>query len=135
MSAKVMRWKLIAGLFLVFVLGILTGSVGTGFYLKHRLVPFVKDPVARKTFIMKRLSRELNLTQNQKNKIEPIVEQMIAKRRQYYLKNRPELKEIMNQGFAQMREELNEDQKKKLEVLREKYRRRRGERESKRRDE
>ena len=132
MSAKVIRWKLILGLLLVFVLGILAGSVGTGFYLKHRFAPLIKEPRARKTFIMKKLSKELNLTLDQKTKIEPIVEQMIEKRREYYLKNRPEIKTIMDQGFAQIREELNEDQKKKLDGLREKFHRRRGERDPKR---
>ena len=132
MSAKVIRWKLILGLLLVFVLGILAGSVGTGLYLKHRLAPLIKEPRARKTFIMKRLSKELNLTPDQKTKIDPIVEQMIEKRREYYLKNRPEIKTIMDQGFAQIREELNEDQKKKLDGLREKFHRRRGERDPKR---
>jgi len=132
MSAKVIRWKLIAGLLLVFVLGILAGSLGTGFYLKHRLAPLIKEPRARKTFIMKRLSKELNLTPDQKTKIDPIVEQMIEKRREYYLKNRPEIKTIMDQGFAQIREELNEDQKKKLDGLREKFHRRRGEGDPKR---
>jgi hypothetical protein len=131
MSAKVIRWKLISGLLLVFVLGILAGSLGTGFYLKHRLAPLIKEPRARKTFIMKRLSKELNLTSDQKTKIDPLVEQMIEKRREYYLKNRPEIKTIMDQGFAQIREELNEDQKKKLDVLREKFHRRRGERDPK----
>jgi len=132
MSTKVIRWKLISGLLLVFVLGILAGSLGTGFYLKHRLAPLIKEPRARKTFIMKRLAKELNLTSDQKTKIDPLVEQMIEKRREYYLKNRPEIKTIMDQGFAQIREELNEDQKKKLDGLREKFHRRREERAPKR---
>jgi hypothetical protein len=132
MSAKVIRWKLISGLLLVFVLGILAGSLGTEFYLKHRLAPLMKDPRAKKAFIMKKLSKELNLTSDQQSKIEPLVEQMLEKRREYYLKNRPEVKTIFDQGFAQISEELNEDQKKKLDGLREKFRRRRGERDPKR---
>jgi hypothetical protein len=131
MSAKVIRWKLISGLLLVFVLGILAGSLGTEFYLKHRLAPLMKDSRAKKAFIMKKLSKELNLTSDQQSKIEPIVEQMLEKRREYYLKNRPEVKTIFDQGFAQIREELNENQKKKLDGLREKFHRRRGERDPK----
>jgi len=132
MTAKVIRWKLISGLLLVFVLGVLAGSVGTGFYLKHRLAPIIKEPRARKAFIMKRLSKKLNLTPNQKTKIEPIVEQMIEKRREYYRKIRPEIKRIMDQGFTQIKEELNEDQKKKLDELREKFQKHRRERKAKR---
>jgi len=132
MSAKVIRWKLISGLLLVFVLGILAGSVGTGFYLKHRLVPLIKEPRARKAFIMKRLSNKLNLTPDQQSKIEPIVNQMIEKRREYYRKTRPEIKTIMDKGFDQIKEQLNENQKKKLDELRDKFKKHRGERSAKR---
>lgn len=125
MAAKVMRWKLISGLFLVFVLGILVGSLGTGFYVKHELYPRAKKPGAKKAFIMKKLSKELNLTPNQVSKIEPIVEQMIEKRRAYYGKVRPEMEKIMDQGFTQIKAELNQEQKKKLDELREKFRKRR----------
>ncbi len=81
---------------------------------------------------MKKLSKKLNLTQSQKTKIEPIVEQMIEKRRESYGKIRPEIKTIMDQGFAQIKEELNEDQKKQLDELREKFQKRRREKEAKR---
>jgi hypothetical protein len=121
MSAKVIRWKLISGLLLVFVLGILVGSLTTGFYVKHRLAPFVKDPKARKAFIMRKLTKELQLTSTQKSKIEPIVEQMIEKRREYYLKNRPQIRKIMDQGFDQIEEQLTDNQKEKLEKLREHF--------------
>jgi hypothetical protein len=132
MSAKVIRWKLISGLLLVFVLGILAGSLGTEFYLKHRLAPLIKEPRARTAFIMKKLSRELNLTSDQKSKIQVIVEQMFEKRREYYVKHRTEIKQIMDQGFSQIREELNQAQKEKLDALREKFQNRRGERDAKR---
>jgi ATP-dependent Lon protease len=121
MSAKVIRWKLISGLLLVFFLGILVGSLTTGFYVKHRLAPFVKDPKARKAFIMRKLTKELQLTSTQKSQIEPIVEQMIEKRREYYLKNRPQIKEIMDQGFDKIEAQLTDDQKEKLEKLREHF--------------
>jgi len=131
MSAKVIRWKLISGLLLVFVLGILAGSVGTGFYLKHRLVPLIKEPRARKSFIMKRLSKKLDLTPDQQTKIEPIVNQMIEKRREYYRKTRPEIKTIMDQGFSKIKAELSEDQKKKLDELRENFKKHRRDRDAK----
>jgi uncharacterized secreted protein with C-terminal beta-propeller domain len=132
MSAKVIRWKLISGLLLVFTLGILVGSLTTGIYLKHRLVPFVKNPKARKAFIMKKLTKELQLTSTQQSKIEPIVEQMIEKRREYYLKNRPQIKEIMDQGFDQIEDQLTDNQKEKLEKLREHFRKYKRRRDAKR---
>jgi hypothetical protein len=132
MSAKVIRWKLISGLLLVFVLGILVGSVGTGFYLKHRLDPIIKKPRAGKVFIMKKLSRELSLTPDQQTKIEPIVNQMIEKRIEYYRKTRPEIKTIMDQGFAKIKKQLDDNQKEKLDELREKFKKHRREKNAKR---
>ncbi|UCG14330.1 MAG: hypothetical protein JSU72_07695 [Deltaproteobacteria bacterium] len=84
MSTTVNRWKLVSGLLLVLVLGILVGSIGTGFYLKDRFTPFQRDSRAKETFIIEKLSKELNLTSSQKTKIAPIVEQMIEKRREHH---------------------------------------------------
>jgi hypothetical protein len=119
------RWKLISGLLLVFVLGVLAGAFGTRIYLKDRFAQFRKDPKARQAFIMRKLSKELKLTQDQKIKVEEIVEQMGEKRREFFLKNRPEIKKIMDEGFAQIKKELNNDQQKKLDVLREEFEKRR----------
>ena len=132
MSATVNKWKLISGLLFVLVLGILVGSIGTGFYLKCRFAPWEKSAKAKETFIIEKLSKELHLTPDQRTKIEPFVEQMIAKRREYYMKIYPEVKTIMDQGFAQIKRELNEDQKKKLDELREKFARRKAERRARR---
>jgi len=128
MSSKGIRWKLISGLLAVLVFGILVGSTATGFYLKYRSAPLEKDTKAKGAYIIEKLSKELNLTPNQKNKIGPIVQQMIEKRRETYQRIRPEVKTIMDQGFWQIEQELNEDQKKKLEVLREKFERHRAKR-------
>ena len=89
MSEKVNKWKLIAGLLLVLFLGIVTGAIGTGVYVKYRLAPFQKGSKTKEAFILERLSKELNLTSNQKTKIGPIVKQMIEKRRAHYKKKPP----------------------------------------------
>ena len=119
------RWKLISGVVLVFVLGVLAGSMGTGFYFKHRLVPSKRDPRSRKAFIMEKLSRKLDLTQSQKIRIEKIVSKMVDRRREYFVKRRPEIRRIMDHGFSQIKKELNSDQQKKLDALREKFEKRR----------
>jgi hypothetical protein len=126
------RWKLVSGLLLVFVLGILAGAFGTRIYLKDRFTHLRKDPKARQAFIMGKLSKELELTPDQKTKIEKIVEQVGAKRREFFLKNRPEKKKIMDEGFLQIKKELNNDQQKKLDVLREEFEKRRKARDASR---
>ncbi len=126
------RWKLVSGLLLVFVLGILAGAFGTRIYLKDRFAHLRKDPKARQAFIMGKLSKELELTPDQKIKVEKIVEQMGAKRREFFLKNRPEIKKIMDEGFLQIKKELNNDQQKKLDVLRAEFEKRRKARDASR---
>ena len=126
------RWKLVSGLLLVFVLGILAGAFGTRIYLKDRFAHLRKDPKAKQAFIMRKLSKELELTQDQKIKVEKIVEQVGAKRREFFLKNRPEIKKIMDEGFLQIKKELNNDQQKKLDVLREEFEKRRKARDASR---
>lgn len=115
------RWKLIIGIALVFILGALAGSIGTGYYLKNRYPPRITDPKAKKTFILEKFSKELNLTQDQKIKVENILEQIEKKRQEYLLKNRAEIETLMDQ----MRKELNSDQQKKFDALREKFEKRR----------
>ena len=119
------RWKLISGLLLVFALGVLAGSFGTGVYLKDRLERIRKDPKARQAFIMRKLSKKLSLTPEQKIIIGKIVEQVGERRSEYYRKNRPEIKRIMDEGFSQIRKELNSDQQKKLDALRNEFEKRR----------
>ena len=126
------RWKLVSGLLLVFVLGILAGAFGTRIYLKDRFAHLRKDPKARQAFIMGKLSKELELTPDQKIKVEKIVEQTGAKRREFFLKNRPEIKKIMDEGFLQIKKELNNDQQKKLDVLRAEFEKRRKARDASR---
>ena len=126
------RWKLVSGLLLVFVLGILAGAFGTRIYLKDRFAHLRKDPKARQAFIMGKLSKELELTPDQKIKVEKIVEQVGAKRREFFLKNRPEKKKIMDEGFLQIKKELNNDQQKKLDVLRAEFKKRRKARDASR---
>ena len=126
------RWKLISGLLLVFVLGVLAGAFGTRIYLKDRFAHVRKDPKARQAFIMRKLSKELGLTPDQNIKVEKIVEQLGEKRREYYRKNRPEIKKIKDEGFLQIKKELNNDQQKKLDVLREEFEKRRKARDASR---
>ena len=118
------KWKLISGIALVFILGALVGSIGTGFYFKHRY-PRLGDHRAGKAFVMERLSKELNLTQDQKINIGKIIEQMEEKRREYFLRNWTE----MEKSIDQMKKELNNDQQKKLDALRENFEKRQKARE------
>ncbi len=111
------RWKLITGIALVFILGALAGSAGTGYYFKQRYPPHITDPEARKAFIMEKLSKDLNLTQEQKGKIGEIIGQIVQTRRDYYIKGQVEVEKLVDQ----IRKELSSDQQKKYDALRERF--------------
>ncbi len=123
------KWKLIAGVALVFILGVLVGTLGTGVYLKHRHPFFKQDPAARKTFIMKRLTRKLDLTEAQKSRIESIVDQMQKKAQKWFHEYRTKMRNFFEQSFSEMKKELSPVQQKKLDEMREKSEKRRKERE------
>ena len=121
------KTKLSIGVFLVFLVGVFAGSLGMGMYLKHqmkRFEPGVPPPPVRHGFIMKRLSRELDLTQAQRVEIEKIVKDSGAKF--FAIRNQfmPEIEEIAEKSFAAMKKKLNADQQKKLERIEEKIRNR-----------
>ena len=123
--------KLIAGVALVFIAGILVGSVGTSLYVKHHYRHFMPERGNRTAFIMKRLSKDLSLTQTQEAAIKKIVEQTEEKVREHFLQRRSEIAAIIDDGFSQMGIELDDAQKKKLDELKEKFDTRRQAREEK----
>lgn len=121
-------WKLILGVALVFIIGVFIGSVGTRIYFKHRYPPQLLEPKAKAAFIVNKLSKKLNLTQEQKNATEKIVEQMTENLHQHFLKSRSEVKAIVDESFSQVKAGLSDDQKKELDVMRDKFDKRRKER-------
>ena len=109
------RWKLIVGITLVFALGLVAGSLGTGLYFKHWVYPYkVKgDPKTRKTFVVEKLTRKLGLTENQKTRFEEIFDEVEKKRRGLH----SELRKIRAESMSLMKKELTPDQQKKLDQL------------------
>jgi hypothetical protein len=117
------KTKLSIGVFLVFLVGVLAGSLGTGIYVKYQLEKFGPGgppPPPRHGVIMKRLSRELDLTQIQRAELKKILEESRAKISAIRDQFMPKIEEIADQSFAAMKEKLNADQQKKLERIKEK---------------
>lgn len=121
------KWKLVTGVVLVFVLGVVAGSLGTGFYHKYLFARHKKDPSARKAFILKKFSQDLDLTEDQKNEFKSIIDQLEDKREELFQHGHSEFVKMMNQGLLQMKKVLNPDQKKRLDELIEEFERHRKE--------
>jgi hypothetical protein len=109
--------KLVVGIILLLLLGALAGSVGTGIYIRHRIehIRPAKPPKAH--FLLRKLSRELDLTETQQVEIGKILEEshteITALRRKFL----PEIKDITDQSFAHIKEKLDKEQKQKLDKL------------------
>ena len=105
---------------LVFALGTLVGSLVNKLYFRHRFEQFVRGghpPLAH--ILMNKVVHELDLTEAQKKDIEKIILQAEEKILSFREKYHPEFEKIMDDTIAQIKEKLNDEQKKKLDTLRE----------------
>ena len=111
------RIKLAVGIILLLLLGAVAGSVGTGIYIRHRIEHIAPGKPPKVHFLLRKLSRELDLTEAQQVEIGKILDEshteITALRRKFF----PEIKEITDQSFALIKEKLNEEQKQKLDKL------------------
>ena len=68
--------KVCVGILLIFIMGMLAGTLGTGFFIKHRIGRFIQGggppPPIR---ILERLSAKLDLSKPQQREIEKILKQ------------------------------------------------------------
>jgi Spy/CpxP family protein refolding chaperone len=119
------KLKLVTGVVLVFVLGLLFGSLGTGLYFKHHFVHPRRDHSAKRAFLLKRFSQKLDLTENQKNEFKRLIDQVGDKLEDHFRKTHSEIGKIIDQGSFQMRKTLSPDQQKKFDELIEKFKRHR----------
>lgn len=119
------KWKLIAGVLLVFIFGVLVGSLGTGFYHQYLFDRFSKDPAERKAFVLKKFSERLDLTESQQKAFKIIIDQVDQDRRAQQLKYRSDLYKIRNESYVQMKKILNSDQQNTFDELLKEIRKRR----------
>ena len=122
------KFKLVAGVASVFVLGLLVGSLGTGLYMKHQLPPPRKDHSKIRAFLLKRFSHELDLTAEQKKAFKLIIDQVGKKLEDHFRKTHSEIGEIIEPGVYQMRKLLSPEQQDKFDKLIERLERHRKER-------
>jgi hypothetical protein len=112
------RWRLIIGVVVVFILGVLVGSLGTQLYQRQWSERFWKDPAERRALFLRKLTKELRLTEEQQQEFKVIIGDVDKNLEALHRERRAEVKEILDEGFSRMNEKLSPDQQKKLEELR-----------------
>jgi len=119
------KLKVIAGIVLVFCLGLLVGSLGTGIYIKHRVESFaVGGPMKHRIMAVRRLSDRLDLTKEQQTEIEKIVDRTLMELHELRKKHHPVIEEIRERSFMSIKEKLRDDQKEKMDKLYEELKKR-----------
>ena len=112
------RWKLVLGLLVLFLSGVLVGSMGTAIYFKQTFGHvFAKGQPQVRKLIMKRLVRELDLAETQRAPIEEIVGRVQADLWKLRKQHQPEAEAVIEQGIAQMKPQLSTVQQEKLDGL------------------
>jgi len=115
------KWKVWLIIASVFVSGVVIGVVGNQFYWRHTVRGMLhQGPGAVRNVIMKKLTAELNLTKDQQEEVEDILEETQFQLQQLRARYHPEMEEIINNGVATMKTRLTPEQQKKLDALYEK---------------
>jgi hypothetical protein len=119
------NWKLFVGVTMVFVLGILVGVMGTSAVIKKRHPLFTTDVDSRTRLIVEKLDRELGLDDDQRKRVETVVNAIGRDARDHFRRSRKQWEALVDRGFRQIRQELSPGQREKLETIRHTFEKRR----------
>lgn len=116
-----LRWKLIAGFFLVFIAG---GTTGAFFGASHMRNAFFHLPRhgSLAEHMRNRLQRELDLTPEQMAKISPIIDKTAAQLEQIRQETGQRVRGIISEAHREMATNLTDAQRAKLEQLKTRFR-------------
>lgn len=119
------KLKLYGGLIALFVCGAVIGSLGTGIYIRSKVMPFYEGgPMERRGMMLNRLANKLDLTPQQQTEVEDILKQTQEEIQQLKQKSQLRAMQIVNKRFPLIREKLNPQQQKKLDRFQHRHRHR-----------
>ena len=122
------RWKGILGIALIFIAGNMAGWFGSMRYATHR-PPFHRQRVEERTrSIMKRLDDRLDLTVEQRARVEAIVRHTQEEAGRLFKEQGEKLHSLMERDMEAFKKILNPDQQQKLEKLHREFEERRKQR-------
>lgn len=113
------KWKIWVGLLVLFVSGVLIGSVGTRMYVRHKLSGiFSRERPAVRNLFVRRLTRELDLTREQREEIEEIASSAAEKFHKLHTQHRSEVEAIFDHSASEMKQHLSPTQQEQFDELR-----------------
>jgi len=118
--------KILVAAILLFLLGIVSGSVGTHLYLQYKITHFMeRDHPSRSDLLLGRLTRDLDLTAAQQERVRRALRDSSEKIREIDRRTRPEIQETVDDTFRQIRAGLDKGQQKKFDKFRKRFEKKR----------
>jgi hypothetical protein len=108
------------GLLVLFVSGVLIGSVGTRIYIRHKISGIFagERPVIRDLFF-RRLTRQLDLTAKQRQELEEIAGSASEEFHNLHREHRDEAEAFLDSTVSEMKKHLSPEQQEQLDEIRE----------------
>ncbi len=105
------HWKAIFGVLLIFVLGFTAGIVCSSIFVHRKMIAFLQHPgVAVQAALERRLTRKLNLDENQKKQIHDIFVENLQDRRELGRQIQPQVRMVNIETFQKINSVLRPDQ-------------------------
>jgi len=112
------KWKVIAGILLIFILGVFSGAIGTSTFFKHRIKRFM-DPQGPPPPIrlLQRQLGEFDLSSEQHARIDALFEEMHREFVRRMKKGQKEIKQLFDEYISQIKGVLASEQGEKLDRI------------------
>lgn len=121
------HWKAVLGVILIFVLGFTAGAVCASIYAHRKLTAFLQHPGAvAEAALEKRLTRHLDLDENQKQQIHAYFMENLQQRKDLNKQIQPQTRMVNQQTFQAIIATLHPDQQERFRQNIEEFRNRFG---------
>jgi Spy/CpxP family protein refolding chaperone len=119
---EALKWKLVAGFLLVFVAGGIAGAALGGLYARHLFFEF-HHPRMAGIRMKEHLRAELSLTPEQVAKVSPIIDKAAQQLQEVRRSTGKRVHEIMAEAHREIAVHLTDEQRQKLEQMKERHHR------------
>lgn len=111
------KWKLWAGMLLLFLAGVCIGAAGAGLYVRHTVQSILQEgPPAVARLITKKLSHDLGLSGPQQKAVEKVVRETQNRLHNLRQQHWPEAEQIFTSGIHRIKADLSPEQQIKLDA-------------------
>jgi Spy/CpxP family protein refolding chaperone len=117
------KWKIWVALLVLFVSGVLIGSVGTRMYVRHKLSGiFSRERPPIQNMFVRRLTREIDLTREQRQEIEQVASRAAEKFHELRSEHRSQAEALFDQSASEIKKHLSPEQQEQFDELRKRMR-------------